>query len=312
MKVLFISSGNSVNGITPIIKNQGESLKDQGIDLDYYTIKGKGIFGYLKNIIPLKKILRKNSYDIVHAHYLFSALVASLAGVKPIAVSLMGSDVKSKKYLIFLIKLFYKISWSGLIVKSEDMKSTINIKNVYLLPNGVDLNQFKPIDKYTALKKTGWNPLKKHILFSANPGRKEKNFRLAKNAYDMLTNPDIELHCLKDIPYKTTNFYYNASDVIILTSKWEGSPNVIKEAMACNCPIVSTDVGDVKWLVGDTLGCLITSFDPKDIAVKIKKSLEFSENIGRTNGKDRIIELGLDSISIGEKIFTLYNKILNN
>ena len=154
MKVLFISSGNSVNGISPIIKNQGESLKDQGIDLDYYTIKGKGIFGYLKNIIPLKKILRKNSYDIVHAHYLFSALVASLAGVKPIAVSLMGSDVKSKKYLIFLIKLFYKISWSGLIVKSEDMKSTINIKNVYLLPNGVDLNQFKPIDKYTALKKT--------------------------------------------------------------------------------------------------------------------------------------------------------------
>ena len=69
MKILFVSSGNTENGISPIIKNQGESLKKQDIELKYFTIKGRGIRGYFKSIFRLHKHLKNNSYDIIHAHY---------------------------------------------------------------------------------------------------------------------------------------------------------------------------------------------------------------------------------------------------
>ena len=97
MKILFISSGNSSQGISPIIHNQGESLKKNGVILEYLTIKGKGLIGYLKSIPMIRKHIKKNKYDIVHAHYSFSAFAASFAGASPLIVSLMGSDVKSKK-----------------------------------------------------------------------------------------------------------------------------------------------------------------------------------------------------------------------
>ena len=103
--------------------------------------------------------------------------------------------------------------------------------------------------------------------------------------------------------------YLNASDLLLSTSLWEGSPNVIKEAMACNCPIVTTNVGDVKWLLDGVEGCLITTNDPKDVADKIKKALNFK---GRTKGRDKLISLGLDSEHIAKKIIKVYEEVINN
>jgi teichuronic acid biosynthesis glycosyltransferase TuaC len=92
----------------------------------------------------------------------------------------------------------------------------------------------------------------------------------------------------------------------------EGSPNLVKEAMACNCPVVSTDIGDVKWLFGNTPGYYITSFNAKDIQEKLQAALEFSEEEGRTKGERRIAELGLGAEPIAKKIKGLYHKILGN
>ena len=111
-----------------------------------------------------------------------------------------------------------------------------------------------------------------------------------------------------NIDQEKLNLYYNAVDCLIPTSKYEGSPNVIKEAMACNCPIVSTDVGDVKWVIGETEGCYICSFEPEDVAEKIQKALNFGK---RTNGRQRIMDLGLDSGSVAEKLHSLYREILH-
>lgn len=91
-KVLFVSSGNSKAGISPIVRSQDESLKRNGIDLDYFTIVGKGTKGYLKNIPRLRKFLGTNNYDLIHAHYSLPAIVASLSCKLPTVVSLMGSD----------------------------------------------------------------------------------------------------------------------------------------------------------------------------------------------------------------------------
>jgi len=76
LKILFVSSGNSEAGISPIVKNQGESLRRDGIDIDYFTIKRKGIKGYLSNIFSLKKYLKINQYDIIHSHFFLSSFVA--------------------------------------------------------------------------------------------------------------------------------------------------------------------------------------------------------------------------------------------
>ena len=101
------------------------------------------------------------------------------------------------------------------------------------------------------------------------------------------------------------SIYFNASDLVLLTSFWEGSPNVIKEAMACNVPIVSTDVGDVKEVIGKTEGCYITSFDPEDVAEKIKLALKFGK---RTTGIEDIKHL--ESSLIAKKIIKIYKSVL--
>ena len=103
--------------------------------------------------------------------------------------------------------------------------------------------------------------------------------------------------------------YLNAADVLLLTSKWEGSPNILKEAMACNCPIVSTDVGDVKWLLGDLEGHYLSSFDAVDFSKKIKQAFIFGK---RTCGRKRIYELGLDSENIADRIITIYNMVISS
>jgi glycosyltransferase involved in cell wall biosynthesis len=136
---------------------------------------------------------------------------------------------------------------------------------------------------------------KKLIIFISNPNRPEKNFNLAREAVKMMNKSDVELMPVYNVPNEEICYYLNAADILLLTSKWEGSVNVIKEAMACNSPIVVTDVGDVCWVIGNTQGCFISTFEPEDVADKTKLALQFSKKMGRTKGRERIIELGLDS-----------------
>jgi glycosyltransferase involved in cell wall biosynthesis len=308
MRILFISSGNSANGISPIVLSQGESLVNKENIVEYYTIKGKGFWGYAKNISRLKRYLKNNKYDLIHAHYSLSAMVASLAGSKPLVVSLMGSDVKESKWFKFIIKFFNYFFWDTCIVKSEDMKKSSGLKKAVVIPNGVDIEKFKPIAKHKAISALDWTLDKKHILFPANPKRPEKNFKLAKEAFESLKNAAYELHHLNNVDNNLMPYYYNAADLVLLTSLWEGSPNVIKEAMACNCPIVTTDVGDVKWVLGDTKGCYLSPYRADNLAEKIQLAIEFG---GKTQGRQRIVGLGLDSKSTAVKLIELYKELFN-
>ena len=300
LKILFVSSGNSKDGISPIVKNQGESIKKQDIDLEYYTIKGKGVKGYVKAIFKLRKHLKNNSYDIVHAHYSLSAFVASLAGATPLIVSLMGSDVKANYWIKFIIYIFDFLSWSSIIVKSEDMKLSLGIKKSKVIPNGINMDRFIPMNQTLAQKKLNWDNSKKHILFAGNSSRKVKNFQLAKKSFDLLNNKNMELHTLTDIPNEDMPYYYNATDVVILTSLWEGSPNVIKEAMACNRPIVSVNVGDVEKILNNIEGCYITKHDSQEISQKIKKSLTYNS----TKSRNKISYLNEEIIA--KKLIKIY------
>lgn len=307
MRILFISSGNSVNGISPIVINQGQSLIDNGVSVDYLTIKGKGLIGYLKFIPKIRKHLKQNKYDVIHAHYSLSAFAATLAGAKPLVVSLMGSDLKASKWFKYIIWLFYKLSWKVTIVKSLDMSEGLGLTPLEIIPNGVNLNRFRPLEKNKCQAQLKWDSTKIHILFPANPNRKEKNYKLLEEVRNVIKNNDIKIETLTNVPNVDVPIYMNAANVVVLLSLWEGSPNAIKEAMACNIPIVSTNVGDVKNVIGETEGCFITNFDSAEVADKIKKALEFDK---RTKGRDRIKELGLDSESTANKIIEIYNKVL--
>lgn len=310
INVIFVGSENS-GKLSPVIENQAKSLIEQGINIFYFGIIGRGIRGYLSNILPFRNSIKERHIDIIHAHYIVSALVPTLSLTrKPIVVSLMGSDIYDNIGMLPIIRFLIKHCWSKTIVKSSKMKQLIKIPSVEVIPNGVDFSCFFPIDQLEAKGKVGFEKTKKQIIFVSNPDRKEKNYQLALLAVGRLKNSNIELIPLYNIPNTELPDYYNAADIMLMTSTHEGSPNAIKEAMACNCPVVATEVGDIDWLLGNERGHFITEFDPEDVAEKIKLALAFSEKHGRTKGRERIIALGLDSRVIAAKIVDVYNNMI--
>lgn len=316
MKVLSLSSGNRLDGqMSPIVKAQNKSLKQAGVSIDTYAIVGKGFVGYLKSVLPLYKYLRVNDVDLVHAHYslcgfvgYFATLLLRLGHKKrlPLIVSLMGDDVKDSKAWNMVVRLFVRLCWSATIVKSEEMKRVLGIPSLYVIPNGVDLSVFHPMDKAICKETLGWEE-EKYVLFGSSPDRQGKNYPLTKKAFSMLSIDSCKLKSLSNIKHKAIPVYLNACDVLLLTSKSEGSPNIIKEAMACGTPIVCTDVGDVRWLLSGLDNCYVTNEDPKMIKEMMEKALSFN---GKTQGRAQIKQLGLESSAVAAQIISIYRKEL--
>ena len=305
MKVLFVASGNH-GKISPVVKAQGDSLAKAGIEVDYFLIKGKGIKGYLGQILPLRKYWKKGNFDVVHAHFSFSSYVASLARVKPLVVSLMGSDLKATPWNKKMIRFFsMAFRWREIIVKSRDMAVDLPME-VHVIPNGVDTELFVPMDKEMCRQRLGWKEGVKHVLFPANPDRAEKDFPLAQEAVSLL-DYDVQSHVFENVEHKDTVYYYNAADAVLLTSKWEGSPNVIKEALACNCPLVSTDVGDVRERGEGLEGCYVAeSRAPQEIMGLLQKALAIE---GKTCGREKLIADGLDHLTVAKKLESIYKGV---
>lgn len=301
MRVLFVSSGRG-GDVGHVVKNQGESLKRAGTEVDYLTIS-PGFSGYLRAVSGIKKTFNKGGYDLIHVHYSLSALSATLAGVKPIVVSLMGSDVFIPWLLRVILRVLSEKRWDATIVKTDEMKKRLGLKKAHVVPNGVDTDRFAPAGKVEARKHLNLIPDTKLVLFIAAKNRPEKNLPLAINAVESLNDGSVHFIHLYNTPNKEIPHYLNAADLLLLTSSREGSVNVIKEAMACNCPIVSTDVGDVRWVTSGTEGCYISGNDHASIEENIRKAFSFR---GRTDGRVKIFELGLDSGSVAQKVIDIY------
>lgn len=322
MKILFVSSGNSSNfDVAPFIKSQRESLKVLGIDIQHFTLNGKGLTGYLKSAFKLRKYLKKNQVDIIHAHYTLSGWVAVLAcSGKPKVLSLMGTDAYGEfigvdkikftsRYLIFstyLIQPFVQ----ALISKSQNIEESVySKKKSKIIPNGIDLEKIA-YNKIGFKEELGLDPDKKHILFLGNKKNVRKNYKLLEEAMGRINSNDISVVTPYPVSHDQAVKYMNSVDVTVVPSLMEGSPNVVKEAMACNCPVVATDIGDIRWLFGDEPGHFLTTFDPLDMAEKIQTAIDFAQQKGTTRGRERIIELGLDSKTVAKRIIDVYKSVI--
>ncbi len=190
------------------------------------------------------------------------------------------------------------------IFVSNELAELIQFKNPEVIPCGVDLDVFVPMDQATARKKMNLEKNKKYILFSSSFANEVKNYPLARAAVNSLEDPTVELIELKGFSRTDVSVLMNAVDCVLMTSKTEGSPQFIKEAMATNTPIVSTDVGDVKRVVGNTKGCYISLPTKEDLSNNLKRALNFQ---GKTNGRDSI-DL-FDNKSVALKLSQLYEAI---
>lgn len=285
--------------------HQAATLRELGHEVDLFFILGKGLAGYLAAVPSIRRRISQGHYDIIHAHYSLSAFAVSIAGSHSMVVSLAGSDVMGNSMMLQVTRLFCRFRWRKVIVKTEEMKARLKCGDVTVVPNGVDMKLFAPAPKKEARKELGL-PDKKIVLFAADPSRREKNFPLAKEAVEMTGSDDAILLPVNGVPHKRMPLYYSAADVLLLTSLWEGSVNSVKEAMACNLPVVSTDVGDVRINTSGLEGYFISTPEAAAMAEKLNEAFDLKVPV---KGRERIIELQLDSASVARRLIEIYNSV---
>jgi teichuronic acid biosynthesis glycosyltransferase TuaC len=202
---------------------------------------------------------------------------------------------------VFLSKLLQP--WvDKIIVKSKNLEEKVYLKKkVQVIPNGVNFDRFKPMDQTECRERLGLPLQEKLLLFLGDPSDPRKNITLLNRAVELMDMKGKRILAPYPVDHDLVPDYLNAADVFVLTSRLEGSPNVVKEAMACNCPVVGTDVGDVREVIKDTQGCYVTSFDAADTVEKLKLALDFGK---RTTGRQNVEHLGENRIA--EKIVKLY------
>lgn len=306
MNILIVANCNKGH-FAPFVVEQVKAIQAYNINVVYFEVIGKGIGGYLKNIRELKAKIQEFKPDVIHAHYGLSGLLANLQREVPVVTTYHGSDINIPK-IRRLSKIAIRLSKFNIFV-SEKTKNLVNSKvNSELIPCGIDLNLYDSLERSIVRKKYNFAENEQLVLFAGAFDNQVKNSKLAKDAVSLL--PNVKLIELKGYTRQQVIELIYAVDIFLMTSFSEGSPQVIKEAMACNRPIVSTNVGDVEWVMGDTNGCYICFYDPQDCADKIKQALEFSENNSQTNGCKRIEDLGLDNKIVAKKIIEIYKNVI--
>ena len=289
------------------IESEVESLRREGVDVDLLFVNGrKNTINYLWGIPRLWAKLLTNRYDVIHAHYVFSGFIARAQILYPVVLTHHGVEV-FRGWQSIPCRIITPLM-DRVIVRSQEMRLRLSCDEAEVIPAGIDFTLFKPIPQQECRQLLGLPFDKKLILWAGEYFRLEKRFDIAKEAVSILQQrvSNAELVLVTGKPHSTIPLYMNACDALLLVSNVEGSPNVVKEAMACNLPIVSVPVGDVPQIMGKTEGCHFCSQDPQDVAEKLEMALDFGR---RTDGREKIRSLDLAEIS--RRIINVYEKALS-
>ena len=299
------------------VQAQMESLRRLGVEFDVLFINGReSRWNYVRAIRRLRECLGANHYDLIHAHMGLSGLVARCQLRVPVVVSFMGNDVLGKfkrNGRISLAGRFFQVSSfvlarcvSAVIVKSRGMKARLRLSSAEVIPNGVDLELFRPQDQQQARRSLGLDPQKKYVLFPYDPEREEKRYDLVEAAVARARAkvPELRMLQVSGVPLARMPVYMNAADVLVLASYCEGSPNVVKEAMATNLPVVTVEVGDTTDLIAATEGNYLVAPEVEAIAAGIA---EVCVRGNRARGRDEVARFSMPSIA--QQIVTVYASV---
>jgi len=342
MRVLEVSryKGTMAGNISPFVLEQGDAiakvLRESPVygvqckvygepsEVEYFLIKGN----YLKAVGALKRKIREWKPDIVHAHFGLSAITADLQGLVPVVTTFHNGETLN--WHVNLMSSLMSLRAKHVIYVAQHIRdlSYFKAKRYSIIPCGVNMEECEVMDKAEARHRLGWDAKKKYILFGGAFDNLRKNYPLLREAVERLKDErmrgleDIEIVEMKGLSRKDCVLRMNACDLFSLPSHSEGSPQALKEAMACNCPCLATDIADVKYLFGDEPGHFILRNPRKtherwdadeksldEMVELLKKALAFE---GRTKGRERILELELSNEQVAKRIITIYDNILNN
>lgn len=303
----------------PFVASQVASLRAAGIDCDVWNL-GATIAGSRKYQYGARHIraMAKRDYDLVHAHFGYCGWVARLQFRRPVVVSFLGGDVLGKARMDGSLppqaravaeanrRLAGLVDWS--IAKSQEMADVLPTRRVTVIPNGVDVTRFLPGDRGAARDAIGWPRDVPIALFGACPDRPEKQFSLAEAAVREAQNhvPGLRLEAICGLPPDQVPKYMQAADLLLFTSRSEGSPNVVKEALACDLPVVSVPVGDVVEQLGGVPGSVLVPPDAPALAAAIQATL----SQGVRGGRQQLLDRGLSTEAVARRIVAIYDQVL--
>lgn len=317
MRVLEVSryKNNYADHQLPFVTEQGEAIRALGHGVEYFLVKGD----YIKAVGALKAKICEYKPDIVHAHYGLSAITAELQSLVPVVTTFHNGETHN--WHVNLMTSLMSLRAKHVIYVAPHIREKVyfKAKNYSIIPCGVTLEDCFLMDKVEARRQLGWDSDKKYIMFGGAFNNLRKNYPLLKEAVDRIGN-DIEIVEMRGLSRKDCVLRMNACDLFALPTKNEGSPQALKEAMACNCPIVATDVADIKHLLGDLPGHYVLpnkkgngawwkgdEHSAEELAELIRQALAFN---GSTKGRDRIVELGYTNDLVAKKIIKIYESII--
>ena len=316
------------HAVLPFVFEQGESLRLLGHEIAYFPISGN----YLLALGGLKKKIREFQPDIVHAHYGLSAITAELQSLVPVITTFHNGETLNW-HVNFLTSLF-SLRSKHVVYVAQHIHDLLyfKAKKYSIIPCGVNMDDCHIIDQITAREQLGFETGVKYILFGGGFDNLRKNYAILRNAVEHMEKASwipVEggercgnIVCLemKGLSRAECVLRMNACDLFALPSHSEGSPQALKEAMACNCPIVATDMADVHHLLGDLPGHYILRNPRKtherweadenslnELVELLKEALQIN---ARTNGRQRIIEMGLDNEQVAKRLVEIYNQVL--
>lgn len=321
MRVLMISSEWPTPErphAVPFIVRQVDFLRRAGVDVEVFHFRGGGNpLNYFHAWRRVRRLMREERFDLLHTQWGQSALLA-LPKNRPLVVTFRGDDVHGivdsnrrqtfQGIVLRLVTRYAARKADERIVVSQSLATQLKIEDHHIIPSGIDLTLFHPDDKRKARQILNLPVRKDLILFAGDLHTPRKRLPLIREAVQLLQveNPNAELICAGAVPHEKMPLYMSACDVLILASVHEGSPNVVKEALACNLPVVSTDVGDVRERIGSVDGCVVCADDkPETLAASIQSVLSRNKRI---DGRKTV--LNLDETILTQRLISVYKKAI--
>jgi teichuronic acid biosynthesis glycosyltransferase TuaC len=288
------------------VRDQVDEVRKRGIDVDLFSFPpGRGEYGPATR--RLRSLLRRERFDVVHAHYGLAAWCARLAGARPLIVTFHGTDVRHpivgalSRRLAWRIDLVAAVS-RALFAPEDGRPGLPPVPGSVVLPCGPDLTRFQSIPRAEARESLGLDPGGRYLLFAANPSRPEKRH---DRAAELAAACDAELLTGGSIGPERMPLWINAANAVLVTSDYEGFGMVAVEALACGVPVLSTPVGIAPYALGAIPGCLCAPFDAASWSAVAKVHLEADEP--RVAGAARAASLSAGRMA--ERVIEVYRDV---